>query len=197
MIDQDRDEFMGHMAGLSEIHGKVPSEVLLDAYWAALRDLSLAQFRLAVNRAVRELRFFPKPAELRDLVGVGEGQRKLNAVNAWEVVHAAMVKYDYTHSVDFGPLTNAVIRNMGGWLWLCDRTVNDLTFDRKKFEELHQQLAGAPLTAERTEFLPGKFGGKPILFLIPGEPERRLALPEHDGPGLALVRDLAEKKAAG
>ena len=200
----DYRTFQKGFAGLCELFQRKPddiSEQLVEIYWQALRDLTPDEFRVATGRAVRELTFFPKPAELLNFVGVGVGagdaRRKLNAVNAWEVVHAAMVKYDYTHSVDFGPLTNAVVRNMGGWLWLCARTVTDLTYDRRKFEELHQQLAETHLTAERTEFLTGKFGGQPVLFQIPGEPERRLSLPETEGPGLALVRDLADKKAAG
>jgi hypothetical protein len=197
MTDNDETEFTSRLAALMEVHGiKDPTESLFDSYWSALRDLPLAAYQRATERALRETKFFPKPAELRNFAGYGEAQRKLNAANAWEVVHAALVKYDYIHSVDFGPLTNAVIRNMGGWLWLCDRTINDLTFDRKKFEELHQQLAVTRLSAERAAPLLGKFGGKPVLFQIPGEPERRLALSEIETT-LDLVRDLALKKAVG
>jgi hypothetical protein len=196
MTEDDRNGFMGRIAALCEIHGKIPTEVLLDAYWGSLRDLTIAEFARAVDRAIGEIKFFPKPSELRDFAGRGSAQKLLNAAAAWEVVHAAMVKYDYTHSVDFGPLTNAVVRNLGGWLWLCGRSLNDLTFDRKKFEEMHQALAGTPISAERSAPLPGQFGGKPILFQIPGEPERRLALPETESAGLALVRDLADAKSA-
>jgi hypothetical protein len=173
----------------------------LEGYWLALLDLGEDALQMGLGRALREWRgkFMPTPPELRALC-LGQGspeQRQLNAAASWEVVHAAMNKYDYTSSVDFGPLTNAVVRNMGGWIWLCERSVNDLTFDRKKFEELHQAMSGTSITAERSTPLRGQFGGKPVLFQIPGEPERRLALPEHEGPGLSLVRDLADKKAAG
>lgn len=197
MTDDDETEFTSRLAALMEVHGiKDPTESLFDSYWSALRDLPLTAYQVATARALRESKFFPKPAELRNLAGFGEARRKLNAANAWEVVYSAMIKYDYVHSVDFGPLTNAVVRNMGGWLWLCARTTTDLTFDRRKFEDLHQQLADTQLTAERSAPLRGQFGGRPVLFQIPGEPERKLALTEIDTT-LDLVRDLALKKAVG
>ena len=197
MESADRGMFGVAISTLLELHGREKSEGMLDLYWESLKDLTAPEFRAAVVRASRELKFLPKPSELRDLaLGNLAQQKMLNAAAAWEVVHAAMVKYDYTHSVDFGPLTNAVVRNMGGWLWLCGRSLNDLTFDRKKFEELHQAMAGSSIGAERSAPLPGQFGGKPILFQIPGEPERRLALPETESAGLALVRDLADAKSA-
>lgn len=195
MTDDDRNGFMGRMAALCEIHGKAATELLLDTYWASLRDLSMTDFARAVDRAIGECKYFPKPSELRDFAGRGDQQKMLNAAIAWEIVYRAMVKYDYTHSVDFGPLTNAVVRNMGGWIWLCGRTLNDLTFDRKKFEQLHQSMAGTPISAERSAPLSGQFGGKPVWFQIPGEPERRFALPEVETAGLSLVRDLANAKA--
>lgn len=197
MTDKEKIKFLSLLAALMEVHGiKEPTESMIDSYWKALRDLPLPAFTGACERALRECRWFPKPAELRDFAGLGEARRKLNAALAWEIVYAALTKYDYVRSVDFGPLTNAVVRNMGGWLWLCDRSVIDLTFDRKKFEELHTAMSMTPLTAERSAPLPGKYGGKPVLFQIPGEPERRLALSEVETPVLTLVRELADKKGA-
>lgn len=173
----------------------------IEGYWQALLDLPEDALRMGLGRALRdwEGKFMPTPPELRGLC-LGRAtpdQRKLNAANAWGVVHAALVKYDYIHSVDFGPLTNAVLRAMGGWLWLCERSQRDLIFDQKRFEELHQGMAGTSISAARSEFHPGKFGGKPVLFMIPGEPERRLAIADVETPFLSVLHQLAEKKAAG
>lgn len=196
----DYRKFQAGFAGLCELYQRKPEDIssqLVEIYWQALQGLTNDEWAVATGRAVQECIYFPKPAELLDLAGAGLARKKLLAATSWEVVHAAMVKYDYVHSVDFGPLTNAVIRNMGGWLWLCDRSVANLTFDRKKFEELHLAMADTKLTPERSRPLLGQFGGKPVLFQIPGEPERRVSLPEPESRGLALVRELAEKKAAG
>ncbi len=196
----DYRQFQKGFAGLCELYQRKPEDIsqqLVEIYWQALRDLTPDEFTVGVARAVRESVFFPKPAELLNYAGVGEAHKRLLAANAWEVVRAAMDKYDYTSSVDFGPLTNAVVRNLGGWIWLCARDRKDLTFDRKRFEELHLMLAESRIDPRRAAPLKGQFGGKPVLFMIPGEPERRLAIPDVETPFLTVLRGLAEKKAAG
>lgn len=103
----------------------------------------------------------------------------------------AMNKHDYTRSVDFGPLVNAVVRNMGGWLWLCDRDKDDLTFDRKKFEELYTLLSVKPQDELRGAYLPGQFGGPVERIAIDGvTPARQLEAP-HSEEARDLVRVLA------
>jgi len=190
------EHFAAGFASLCELFNAKPSRQLAELYFVAVEDLTPEEWTIAVERATGTAVYMPKPAELRNLAGRGEQQRKLEAVVAWEVVRAAMDKYDYTRSVDFGPLVNAVVRNLGGWIKLCERSERDLTWERKRFEETYLIFAGTKISAHSAAPLRGQFGGKPVLFQIPGQPPRRVALPEGDTPGLQIVRDLADKKGA-
>lgn len=169
-----------------------PSRQLADLYFGSLQNLEPAEWTVAYERAVQSCIHFPRPVELLKFAGRGEEQRKREAAIAWEIVHAAMNKYDYTRSVDFGPLVNSVVRNMGGWIKLCSRT--DLVWDRKRFEETYLLFAETKIDGRRGAMLRGQFDGPPVMFQIPGQPERRLVLVEADTPATELVRELADKK---
>lgn len=198
MTKQER--FTAALVVMASSYNRELHPAALEGYWIGLQDLSDDQMRAGMGRALRDWagRFMPTAPELRALAlgkATGEQRKRLASVS-WEIVRAAMDKYDYTSSVDFGPLTNTVVRNMGGWQWLCNRSPRDLTFDRQKFEELHSLFVDTKLDGRRAAPLAGVFGGKPVLFTIPGEPERRVALPEGDNDVLTLVRDLANSKGA-
>lgn len=196
MTDLDRPEFTAKLAGLMELHGlKEPTESLFDSYWSALRDLPFPNFIHGVERALRESRFFPKPAELRDFAGAGPNQRKREAAQAWEQVEWAMYKYDYVHSVDFGHLVNGIIRNMGGWLRLCNRSVPELVWERKRFEEMYELFSGARSGVRGAPLL-GAFGGEAVRIPIGGRMPARQLPEKRDQTALALVRELADAKAA-
>src|SRR2546423_11253334 len=62
----------------------VPPECLA-MYVESLSDLSDDQMQLCIARAVRELKWFPKIAELRELAGIKpEDARKVEADAAWK-----------------------------------------------------------------------------------------------------------------
>ena len=191
MTEQERTTFSDSMTALGVIFGQAVDKTMRQAYWQFLRDLPMPDFLRAIEAAGKTLKWFPKPAELRELSGAGVA---VNAAEAWEAVIGAMRKHDYTASVDFGPLVNAVVRNLGGWLWLCDRSERDLTFERKKFEELYAahatkdpaHLNGAPLL--------GQFGGTPVPIAIGGAlPPKQIG--GNQPPFVDLVRQLADDKS--
>ena len=123
-------------------------------YWEALSDLTDAQLRRSFVRALRECKFFPAPAELRELAGANPDKAMIEAVaiKSWEAVRYAMDRYDGGTSVNFGRLINGVIQALGGWEWLCDQGERDLVFVRKDF------IKTLMLFAERGE------GGPPALM---------------------------------
>jgi len=62
---------------LAEIFGESMTPARLKGYVASLSDLDTPRLRDAFVRAPHELKFFPKPAELRELAGVPKpGQRE-------------------------------------------------------------------------------------------------------------------------
>ena len=65
--------------------GEVLTPVRLQLYAADLADLDRCQLETAFRRARRELKFFPKIAELRDLAGAAaKDERNVEAEGAWK-----------------------------------------------------------------------------------------------------------------
>src|SRR5450755_4474192 len=70
---------------LGEAMGESLSQARLQIYAADLADLNRSQLEIAFARARRELKFFPKIAELRDLAGVAaKDERNVEAEAAWK-----------------------------------------------------------------------------------------------------------------
>jgi hypothetical protein len=192
MTDADRKDFGIAMAALGFALGKTVEREELDAYWQFLRDLDLEALKRAVGMAGRTLRFFPKPSELRELAG---RSRSADIATAWEAVRAAMDRYDYTHSVDFGPLVNAVVRNLGGWVEICGKSILQLVWVRKDFERVYEAFASTDHASLRGEPLRGAFGGEPVRIAIAGVTPP-LQLPPAPNGASTLVRQLADSKTA-
>jgi hypothetical protein len=189
----DRKEFAVSLLMLSDSlpPRKELSDAAIEGYWLALKDLADGQIRGCIVRALRESKFLPAPSELRELAGSGKAAA---ALVAWDAVRAAMRKHGYTTSVDFGPVVNAVVRNMGGWIRLDDMPTAELdVWGKKEFERVYgllstqsaESLNGAPLV--------GQFGGEPVRIAIGGiMPLRRLGAVSETS---AVVRQLADAKS--
>lgn len=82
----------GFKAGLLTIASATRQEIgsgQVTVYWHALRDLTVEEWEIAVERAVMECTFFPAVAELRRFAGVAGGSRvSIAAANAFERVLA-------------------------------------------------------------------------------------------------------------
>lgn len=180
---------------LSETYRQPLTAGALEGYWIALRDLEAAELATATARAVRERRFMPTPAELLELAGAG-GPAALTAAmaHAWEAVRSAMDQHDYTTSVDFGPLVNAVVRNLGGWQALCAKSLRDLVWVRKDFERVYEAFASKAHDSLNGEPLRGAMAGEPVRVAIAGKlPQFRLT----DGGGnqiAGVVRGIADEQ---
>lgn len=96
------------------------TEATLQGYWLGLSDLSIEQVETAVAYSIRASRFVPRPAELREYLGLNVSDED-TAVAAWGDVLRAVRLGPYKH-VDFeDKLCNAVIRNLGGWVTFLQR----------------------------------------------------------------------------
>lgn len=192
MTESDKMEFGVALGALGFALGQTVEKPMLDAYWHFLRDLDLEGFKRAALAAGRTLRFFPKPSELRDLAGAGT---KANALIAWDAVRAAMRRYGYTNGVDFGPLVNAVVRNMGGWRRLDEMATAELdVWGKKEFERVYALLALQDQHALNGAPLMGAFEGEPVRIQIAGH-----VVSSHlvEGAGVpSIVRQLAQVKSS-
>lgn len=186
--------FAAGMGALASVFNRALDKAAIRAYELALEELSSEEMAIAAGAALKACRFMPTPAEL---LAFGKPPRNLaiEAADAWEAVCEAMNRHDYTDSVDFGPLVNAVVRNLGGWVSLCDATKTDLKFGRKTFERLYAEFASKPLDGLRGEPLIGAHRTTPVRVPIAGKVPP-LQLPAAPSPVRQLVRELAEAKGA-
>lgn len=197
MTDDDKTQFADSISALQIAFGQQAGTDVTAAYWQFLKDIPLADFRRAVGSAGRTLRWFPKPSELRDLAGARTIEA--TAAEAWGAVRAAIDKHDYTDSVDFGPLVNAVIRNLGGWQGLCAARLTDLDVWRRK-EFLRVYEAFSSLDPQTLSGHPhrGELDGQMVRIAIGGHlPPAQLEPPLSSPSGQIqqLVTELAKTKS--
>lgn len=190
-----REAVIKAVAVLTTAFNRESSETLTEAYLLALSDLSADEVAAAMKRAMVECRFMPVPSELRAFSRPPRDMARDIAL-AWEAVRRAVDAHDYTKSVDFGPLVNAVVRNLGGWQALCASTVPDLVWRRKDFERVYATFAAAdPLTLHGGP-LRGAFDGPILVVEIEGQPSRARAARgvERDAGGGAGPRAGARRR---
>jgi len=153
------------------------SVAAMQGYSLALEELSPEEIHEATRRALRECRFMPTPSEVLALAGKG-GPRQVVAemALAWEAVRQARRVHSWTTGVDFGPLVNAVVRNLGGWLEFCGKPDSSMVWERKRFEEIFLAFSDKPPGTLHGEPLDGEFGGV-VRVAIGGASNHRRELP--------------------
>jgi len=155
MTDNDRGRFGELMALLGEVFNEPVSAARVAGYWLALDDLPFADVHAGVERALKECRFFPKPAELRTL-------------GAAVPVDAAWVNHELSRAIsghEVGPFVRLFIERLGGIHAVEDRLPND------RFPLVRSMYPGI-LAACRARDIP-----VPTEASLAGP--ARLALPDH------------------
>lgn len=205
-----REAFAVVMTMLGETYGRPLTDVMMDGYWLVLEDLEEGELRRAARAHMAASKFMPTPAELlahvRPRVNPG-----VAALTAWQVVRKAIDVHDWNvGSIDFGPLVNAVVRNLGGWDTLCRATLPELDnpgWLRKRFEEVYGMLSQANQDALHGEPLEGKLPplcqGAPRV-VVPmdggGPPRKRLeanGVSDARASIAAHIKKLADDKGNG
>jgi hypothetical protein len=77
--DTKYQSFFRALILLSKIFSKEIDEQIIQTYWYVLKDYSEKEIRQAFNRAIRECKFFPPPAQLIEFI---EGNQKIKAEQA-------------------------------------------------------------------------------------------------------------------
>lgn len=114
MTESDRAEFGKILFGLGEIYGEALSAPRIDAYFAALSDLTIEQVDVAVTILMRSSKFFPRPAEIID---AARGNVEDQANRAWATFLDAAADAGYASVRFFDPATAyAVDAVFGGWI---------------------------------------------------------------------------------
>ena len=163
-------------------HSLTPETIAM--YIESLSDLSDEQFRDGLKRSVDELDWFPKPAQLRKLAGIGqEDVKSVEADHAWNYVQDYLRRWGVnplpvrcagrlTMPPTIPPRIDYALRRIGGLSAVNQVSLDSLPFMRKDFAEAYLQAAiAAQLVPQLEEAfgvrqLPGtvkKLGaGKPL-----------------------------------
>lgn len=146
------------VAIMGETWNRKISGSTIDAYVFGLSDLEDEKVKGAVMRAIRESKFMPSPAELRELAGVSSHEDA--GLQAWTKVVDAIGRYGSYRHIDFGPFANAAIRSMGGWPELCAKTGEELdVWARKAFISAYASFARSGVTGEICQPVAGLASG--------------------------------------
>jgi hypothetical protein len=145
MQPSEQDAFGQLLTGIGLLYGKTLHEAVLAIWWQALKHCEFSEVRAALNAHVVNPdngQFMPKPA---DVMAYVQGSTESQALQAWTHVAEAIRDFGAYHSVIFpDPLIHRVIRDMGGWIALCQSKTSELPFVAKEFEKRYRVLVIHP-----------------------------------------------------
>lgn len=167
MNNTEKAKLVALLAKLAAVFEKTLSEAVQEIYLDNLADFSIEQVERAVSEAIQTLKFFPKIAELRQLV---EGTAEDRAAQAWSAFLEAAADGGQSSARFFEPAAAmAMDAVFGGWVqacrllaagWVTERGDNEggcsdemLAHYQKAF--LRQYLAALNLTREVELYRPG------------------------------------------
>jgi hypothetical protein len=216
VTDHDLEAFAGLMALLAEIFDKDINAQRVEIYFRALAPWPIEQIAAAVDEAVRRLKFFPKPAELIELI---EGSPEDQAEHAWQQIWLALTRggtYRSLYCEDV-ILAEVIRRLYGSWTdtWNIPRPEHDPPGHQghhRNFVSAYRDLARRPqpwdayltgrLEAENLAMMSTWTHGipvEPLVTYLPkdGDPEPRplrALSPQH--PLIALIDRMTQPALA-
>jgi len=132
--------FLKQITGLGELFEKQMTDVLLEIYYQALKDLTDAEFQEAVGKIVMSKTFhkMPLPAEIREAI---RGNPEDLAIKAFDVFIQGKARTGPYISVIFEDRTiHAVVQSFGGWEAICLIPENEWRFRRKEWIETYKAM---------------------------------------------------------
>ena len=142
MIDEDKKKFAEILIGLGMYYNQTIEKPVMRLYWEALRQYTVEDVDRAANLHTRDPdqgRFMPKVA---DLIRILEGGGQSRAELAWSKVQAALSSAGRYESVVFDDaIIHCVIRDMGGWVTVCDIPAKQSEFKHAEFVKRYAAYA--------------------------------------------------------
>ncbi|MBA7569209.1 hypothetical protein ES695_11590 [Candidatus Atribacteria bacterium 1244-E10-H5-B2] len=132
----DKKLFLQSLNSLESAFGEKLSEDRAKIYWDILKGYSDINIKKAVVKSIRGLKFFPKIAEIIEMI---EGKIEDEAEIAWLVLKRKIESYGGYRSVSFpnNPAIGSVVEALGGWIGICDITVAEEKWIKKEFMKLY------------------------------------------------------------
>ncbi|MES2141697.1 MAG: DUF6475 domain-containing protein [Pseudomonadota bacterium] len=146
MLENDKKSFLQCLTLLAESFNRKVSSLLLETYWQGLKAYPFEQVKQAMLSTLQnpDRKWgMPNPG---DLIASIQGDSRSHALKAWSQVVTAIRMIGRYDSVVFdNPLIHCVIRDMGGWIYLCQQPEKELPFLRYEFEKRYHDYQGKPL----------------------------------------------------
>ena len=139
MQQRDFDEFCEILDATAEQYGKLLSANLKVLYWQGLVEYDLPAVRQALGLHMKNPdngQFMPKIA---DIIRMMEGTTTDSALIAWAKVDKAVRQVGTQMSVAFDdPIIHKVLHEMGGWMSLGTKSLDEWPFVAKEFENRYR-----------------------------------------------------------
>ena len=186
MIDDavaNKKRFIDAMRALCATFEKDPSVDLLKAYAIGLKGLTADEVDQAVALAIRGKRFFPRPAELLELVGraiASERTIQSVALEAFDHLAAALTHVGTYKSIEFDdPILAATVDHLGGWVYLGTLSESRFyEFTRPQFVRAYVSFSVSlrPIANRRIVGITAKENERPeqAVHVAPGFAARRI-----------------------
>jgi hypothetical protein len=160
MINEDRGAFLDIVIGFAEIKGKQLSSPALELWWNAMSPgWTIEEFRQAANHLVRTFSFMPTPADFEKLRKAGRTTAGEAFAQAVEASKSCAQGGYFTDNVTSGdPLTDRVVRVIGGYRVIAMSEVDKLHFLERRFTEHYETMQDAD---DVREALPQLTRGRP------------------------------------
>lgn len=147
---QQKLRFAAVIEQLGIVYGKEIDDLLLRAYWAALKDVSIDDLENAAYAHIALEKWFPKPCELR-----GADETAIS-MRAWDTAIAAAGRIGAYKNVDFEDLViNATIRFLGGWTRFCEMKTDEEDWRRKEFLQAYRDFRRSGVSGSQCQPLRG------------------------------------------
>ena len=127
----DQNRFKESLAALGLVFGTEITAPVARIYWSALSEFSDSQVAVAIDRAAKTLRFFPKPVEIIDLI---VGNPSGAAHDAWAIVMLDLRDSAGNHKSS--PEVSRIVDMLGGFRSLGAKDLRSLEFVKKEFLDL-------------------------------------------------------------
>lgn len=124
------------MAGIGELFDKEISQNLTRLYWNVLNKFTDGEVEMAFNKAVHTCKFFPRPADLIEMI---QGSVDDRIATAFVQLQDACGRIGAYQSVMFrDPGLEAVVEAWGGWPEVCHLPLEEWQYRQKQFRDLYR-----------------------------------------------------------
>ena len=164
MKKNNMNQFAKLMAAIGEIYSKNISEEMADIYWQSLEKFEFNDIENAFKLHVIDHehgRFFPKIIDITRFI---KDSNQIKSDKAWGKVLDAIGRIGSYDNVVFDDvIIHIAIKNMGGWVQLCQAKTTQLDFKSKEFKRLYMNFVINPPDSI-PKYLSGIYGSETIFI---------------------------------